>query len=219
MLKNKIVIAGVVLACFGVLVLISRGRWNIRNVNSPGTNVICYGDSITFGHGSDPGEDYPSLLAKMTHMPVINAGIDNDTSTEGLKRLDSDVLTRDPVLVIIEFGGNDFLRKVPIEQTLKNVSEMIDRVQAAGAMVALFDISAGLILGEYHQPYRDLAREKEAIFIPGAFAGIFANPDLKSDFVHPNSLGYKAIVQRVYRTVIPFLNQNTINRAMKKKLR
>jgi lysophospholipase L1-like esterase len=218
MLKNKIIIAGIVLLGIAALIFNTLGRWRIKNTNSRGTNIICFGDSITFGHGAKPGEDYPSLLAKMTRFPVVNAGIDNDTTEEGLKRIDADILSRSPLLVVIEFGGNDFLRKCPLQQTVKNVGEMVDKIQAAGAMVALFDISAGLILGEYRQPYRDIAAEKGAIFIPGALAGIFSNPDLKSDFIHPNALGYKAIVQRVYRSVIPYLNQNAINRDFKKKL-
>ena len=218
MLKNKKIIVGAVLLGISALFLNNCGRWRIKNTNSRGINIICFGDSITFGHGAKPGEDYPSLLAKMTRFSVVNAGIDNDTSEEGLKRIDSDILARSPLLVVIEFGGNDFLRKVPVQQTVHNVGEMVDRIQAAGAMVALFDISAGLILSEYRQAYRNIAMAKGAIFIPGALVGIFTNPYLKSDFIHPNALGYKAIVHRVYRVIIPYLNQNAINREFKKKL-
>lgn len=76
------------------IVLAGCAKREIKNIDSKGKTIICFGDSITFGYGANPGEDYPSALAKMVSVPVINAGIDGDTSTEALKRLDSDVLER-----------------------------------------------------------------------------------------------------------------------------
>lgn len=173
----------------------------IDNTGSQGKNIICFGDSITFGYGVETKEAYPAALEKMTHKPVINAGIDGDTSTEAAKRLESDVLSRDPYLVIIEFGGNDFLRKVPTKVTVDNIRIMVDKIQARGAMVAIADISAGLLMRDYHRPYRKIAREKGAIFIPSIMSGIITNPKMKSDFFHPNVTGYKLIAERVYRCI------------------
>lgn len=187
----------------------------IKNIDSKGKNIICFGDSITFGYGVNPGEDYPSALAKITALPVINTGIDGDTTTEALKRMDADVLRREPLLVIIEFGGNDFLRKVPKEITVNNIKEMLDRIQAGGAMAAIVDISAGMLLEQYRPAFYNIAREKGAIFIPGILSGIITNPHLKSDYLHPNSAGYKVIAQRVYRAILPYLNQNTLARKYK----
>lgn len=182
----------------------------IRNIDSRGTNIICFGDSLTFGYGAETKESYPVVLSKMIQNPVINAGIDGDTSSEALKRLDSDVLERDPLLVIIEFGGNDFLRKIPREDTVNNIKEMIEMIQAKGAMVAIVDISAGIFLGEYRQAFYNLAIEKGAIFIPRVLSGILTNPSLKSDFLHPNAEGYKIVAQCVYRGVFSYLNQNAV---------
>jgi len=146
-----------------ILLLVACGLWlvaclgcakrEIRNIDSRGTAIICFGDSITFGYGAQTQESYPVILSKMIQTPVINAGIDGDTTTEALRRFDSDVLERDPLLVIIEFGGNDFLRKIPKEVTVKNIKEMVERAQAKGAMVAIVDISAGMFLGEYHTAF------------------------------------------------------------------
>jgi len=183
----------------------------IKNVYSKGKSIVCFGDSITFGYGADPGGDYCSALAKMTTFEVINAGIDGDTTTEALKRIDSDVLSRDPLLVIVEFGGNDFLRKVPEEVTLNNMREMIDKIHAKGAMVAVVDISAGMLLKQYYGAFRNLTREKDAIFIPRLLSGIITNPSLKSDFIHPNSAGYNVIAHRIYRIILPYLNRNILS--------
>ena len=180
----------------------------IKNIDSKGTNIICFGDSITFGYGANPGEDYPCALAKMLNLPVINAGIDGDTSIEALKRIDSDVLGKDPLIVIIEFGGNDFLRKIPKEVTVNNVREMVEKIQARGAMVAVVDISAGMFLKEYRAVFNKLAKEKQTIFIPSILSGIITNPSMKSDFIHPNADGYKMIAQRIFQAITTHLKQN-----------
>jgi lysophospholipase L1-like esterase len=213
MKKNKLLV--LLFYCSIVLLLVGCARKEIKNINSKGKNIICFGDSITFGYGAEPGGDYPSALAKMTSAPVINAGIDGDTSTEAIKRIKSDVLDRDPLLVIVEFGGNDFLRKIPQEETLNNMRGIIDEIQAQGAMVAVVDISTEMILKQYRSAFYNLAREKGAIFIPRILSGIITNPRLKSDFIHPNADGYNVIAKRIYRVITPYLNQNSLLRQSK----
>jgi len=204
MRKNSFYIAIIIL----ILGLTSCAKREIKNIDAKGTSIVCFGDSITFGYGANPGEDYPSVLAKMVNVPVINAGIDGDTTSEALKRVKSDVLDRSPFLVIIEFSGNDFLRKIPKEVTLNNIRAMVEQIQAKGAMVGIVDISAGMFLAEYRQALSRLAREKEAIIIPHILSGIITNPRMKSDFLHPNAQGYKMIAQRIYRNIKPYLEQN-----------
>lgn len=193
-----------------VIGLTGCAKQEIKNVDSNGTNIICYGDSLTFGYGANAGNDYPSLLAKETAVPIINAGIDGDTSINGLERIDSDVLDRQPLLVIIEFGGNDFLEKVPMEATVNNIKQMVDKIQAKAAMVAIVDISAGMLFKDYHRQLSKIARQKGTIFIPGVLSGIITNPGLKSDFFHPNDRGYNLIAQRIYRTILPYVKKNKI---------
>ena len=213
MLKTKSIINIILVLGFlgsWVLGLVGCAKREIINIDSRGTKIICFGDSITFGYGAQTQESYPVVLSKMIQTPVINAGIDGDTTTEALRRFDSDVLERDPLLVIIEFGGNDFLRKIPRTVTVNNIKEMVERAQAKGAMVAIVDISAGMFLGEYRTAFYNLAKEKGAIFIPHILSSIITNPHLKSDFLHPNAEGYKIVTQRIYRGIIAYLNQNTV---------
>jgi lysophospholipase L1-like esterase len=190
-----------------VLLLNGCTKREIKNIGSKGANIICFGDSLTFGYGVGGGEDYPSALADMMNMPVINAGIDGDTSIEALKRIDSDILNRKPFLVIVEFGGNDFLRKVPKEVTANNVREMVEQIQKKGAMVAIVDVSAGLFLREYRILLSRIARQNQAIFVPAVLSGIITDPSMKSDFIHPNGEGYKLVAQRVYRAISPYLEK------------
>jgi len=214
MRKSKLWVIALLGYC--VFALAGCAQREIKNINSRGKNIICFGDSITFGYGASPGEDYPSALSKLLNGPVINAGIDGDTSSEALKRLKADVLDRAPLLVIIEFCGNDFLRKIPLETTLNNIKEMVRESQARGAMVALVDVSAGLFLKEYRAKFQNIARETGAIFVPSILNGIITNPTLKSDFLHPNGDGYKMIAHRVYRAIIPSLNKNYLIRNFNK---
>lgn len=208
MIKNKIWLMAIICSVLSA-VLFGCVKREIRNVNSKGKNIICFGDSVTFGYGAENGQDYPAQLSKMLGMPVINCGIDGDTSIEGLKRIDSDVLQRVPRLVLIEFGGNDFLRKIPIEVTAGNIKTMIDKVQAAGAMAAIVDVSAGMFLRDYRVLFSKISKEKNVIFIPSVLNNIITTPGLKSDFFHPNSKGYNLVAQRVYRGVSLYLKKST----------
>ncbi|MBU1090307.1 MAG: arylesterase [Candidatus Omnitrophica bacterium] len=198
-----------------ITLLIGCAKREITNIDSSGKNIICFGDSVTYGYGAAPGEDYPTVLAGMIDIPVINAGIDGDTSIQAMKRLEPDVLDRDPLLVIIEFGGNDFLRKIPRETTIENITEMVERIQKKGAMVVVADISAGIFLTEYHSDLLKIAKDNETIFVPSILKGIITNPNMKSDFFHPNADGYKMIAHRVYREIRPYLNENILLRTNK----
>jgi acyl-CoA thioesterase-1 len=205
----------ILLSCFFILISGCVKR-EIKNIDSQGKNIICFGDSITFGYGANPGEDWPTILAKELTYPVINAGLDGDTSISALSRFEEDALRKEPLLVIIEMGGNDFIKKIPIETTMKNVAEMAQRAQERGAMVAIADISAGMFLRQYRAEFAKLAKRKNAIFIPGILSGIITNPNLKSDYIHPNAEGYKVIARRVYEKILPYLKRNLLLRQEKK---
>lgn len=188
--------------------MIGCAKQEVKNIGSQGKNIVCFGDSLTAGYGVRQGEDYPTALAKILKKRVINKGIDGNTTVDGLSRLEADVLEQEPYLVIIEFGGNDYLNKIPAEDTANNLRKMIDRIHAQGVMVALVDISAGVFLNEYHTICSKIAREKQTIFVPRILLGIITNPSMKSDFLHPNHEGYKVIAKRIYDAIIPYLKQN-----------
>jgi lysophospholipase L1-like esterase len=187
------------------VLLAGCGKREIKNINSQGENIICFGDSITFGYGANPGEDYPSALGKLVSLPVINSGVDGNTTFEALERLGNDVLAKNPRLVIVEFCGNDFLKKISKDDTVRNLKVIIERIQDKGAMVALVDISAGMFFWEYREAFKKLAAEKKAIFIPVILNRIITNPAMKSDFFHPNVRGYKVIAKRIYQAISVYI--------------
>ncbi len=186
-------------------------RQDIVNLDSKGKNIVCFGDSLTQGFGAPAHSSYPATLAKLANRAVINAGIEGDTSGEALKRVQVDVLDKDPMLVIVEFGANDFLTKVPLEETVKNMEEIVSVIQASGAMVAIADIGGSVgPFSPYSREYRMLSRKMKTIYIPDILDGIITNSELKSDHFHPNASGYRIIGHRVYRAILPYLNQNVL---------
>ena len=205
MKRNRVLFLTFIGLC--ILVIFGCAKREITNVGSKGKNIICFGDSITFGYGANAGEDFPTQLGKLMNTMVINAGISGDTSTEALARLDQDVLEKNPRLVLIEFGGNDFIKNVPMQETIKNTEEMIDKIQARGAMVAVVDISAGMFMRAYRGVFAKIAVKKNAIFIPSLLDKIITNPSMKSDFLHPNATGYKEIASRIKSKISVYLQK------------
>jgi len=181
----------------------------IKNFSSAkGTTVVCFGDSLTAGVGAGPGEDYPSLLAKEISFPVINAGVSSDTTASALKRLETNVLLKDPKVVIVELGGNDFIASMgeasAVKETFKNLELIIDKIQEHGAVV----IIAGVLINyRVSQEYEKLARKKGALLIPNILEGIEGNPNLMSDSLHPNAEGYKVMAQKVLEVLLPLLKE------------
>jgi GDSL-like Lipase/Acylhydrolase family len=90
------------------------------NLAAPGDIVVFFGDSITQGYGVRSEESFPALAGQALGVPIVNAGVPGDTMSAGLARMERDVLPHRPRLAVVEFGENDFLRRVPVEETLQN---------------------------------------------------------------------------------------------------
>ena len=188
-----------------LLLLAGCSGQEIANRDSQGDAIICFGDSLTAGSGASSGHDYPALLAKALGRPVINAGVPGNTTRDALQRLDADVLSRQPRLVIVEFGGNDFLQQFPATETFANLDQIVQAIQARGAMVVLVGVQAGLwgdaLRGEFHK----IARARRAAFVPNILDGILTSPTLRSDYLHPNDAGYERIAARLLNVVEPLV--------------
>ncbi|HET7436690.1 MAG TPA: arylesterase [Thermoanaerobaculia bacterium] len=169
----------------------------VKNLDSTGGNVIAFGDSLTAGYGANAGEDYPSRLAALASTPILNAGVSGDTTESALARLDPDVLQRDPRIVIVGLGGNDFLQNIPIATTEANLREIARQIQKAGAMVVLLGYRFPSVTANYEGMYARVAKEERCLLIPDLLNGIISNPSLKSDEIHPNAAGYQLMAERV----------------------
>lgn len=190
-------IGGAVVAVVLIWLLWPSKVSRVANLDSRGTNIIAFGDSLTAGYGAPAGEDYPSKLSALIGTTVINAGVSGDTTDAALARLDGDVLSRDPRIVIVGLGGNDFLRGVPISTTEANLRTLIRKIHDAHAMVILLGFRFPSLSANYEQMYERVADEERCLLVPKILSGILTDPSLKSDEIHPNARGYQLIAERV----------------------
>lgn len=175
----------------------------IKNLHNPQTAVVAFGDSLTAGYGARKGASYPDVLAQKLGRPVVNLGLSGDTAVNAPNRL-PDVLAHNPHMVLIEFGANDFMRSLSREDAVRAVAQIVDAVQNAGAVAVIVD-TGGPGMGEYTKAYEKLAKEKQAVFVPGILKGIFHDRRYKSDMVHPNEAGYEKVAEKVYKEIKPYL--------------
>lgn len=185
----------------GALLLTACGRKSAQtHAKIPeGSTVLALGDSLTFGYGANPGESYPEQLHKLTGWSVVNGGVSGDTSAQALSRLPT-LLARKPKLVIVGIGGNDFLRKVPEEQTRANIAKIIETVQKENipaVLVGVPHITLGALFGHLsdHPLYEDLSEEYGIPLFGGAWAEILGDNNLKSDQIHANGKGYRKFAE------------------------
>lgn len=176
--------------------------------------LVAFGDSLTQGSGVGKKESYPSKLqARLDRLGyryrVINAGIGGETTSDGLGRVDAVCALR-PRIVILEFGANDGLRKMPVEAIRRNLSSIVRRLRAADAEVVL----AGMELpAAYDAAYRasfnavfpEVARQERVLLTPFLHE-VGGVPALNlSDGLHPNPAGYDKVVDNVWEALRPLL--------------
>lgn len=169
----------------------------VRNLDSGGSAIIAFGDSLTAGYGASAGEDYPSRLSALAGVAVVNAGVSGDTTESAMARIESDVLTAGPRIVIVALGGNDFLRGSSLEETEKNLRSIVKQIQAAGAAVVVLGFEFPSFSADYAAMYERIAREEECLLVEEVLDGILTNPSLKSDSIHPNARGYAVMAERI----------------------
>jgi acyl-CoA thioesterase I len=195
--RARIIAAGAAVTILAAWLLWPSRYARVANLDSRGANIIAFGDSLTAGYGAQPGEDYPSKLSGMIGMSVINAGVSGDTTESALARIEGDVLSRDPRVVIVGLGGNDFLQGVPLATTERNLRSAIRAIHGAGAMVVLLGFRFPSLSANYGTMYAKVARDERCLLVPDLLDGILANPSLKSDEIHPNARGYELMAERV----------------------
>lgn len=194
--------AAILIALAAVVLVLVVFAWpspyaKVRNLDSRGANIIAFGDSLTAGYGAQRGEDYPSRLSALIGGPVINAGVSGDTTQSALARLDNDVLARDPRIVIVGLGGNDFLGGVPIATTEANLREIVRKIENAGAMVVLLGFRFPSLTADYESMYERVAKDEGCLLVARILRGILNDSSMKSDAIHPNARGYALMAERI----------------------
>jgi acyl-CoA thioesterase-1 len=179
--------------------------------------ILAFGDSLTAGYGVPHGSGYPELLQTKLdddgyHYHVVNAGISGDTTSGGLNRLHMALETK-PAVVILELGGNDGLRGLPVADTRANLDEMIVAFQKAGAQVILAGMTLPLNYGadyvhSFEDVFKDLAKKYKLALIPFFLEGVAAQPGLvQQDGIHPTAKGYPIVTALVWKYLEPLLKK------------
>lgn len=169
-----------------------------------GSSVLAFGDSVTYGTGAGRDEDWPSLLARRTGWQIANAGRPGDTAEAAHNRLPAALDEHTPALVIIELGGNDFLRRRPARAVKEDLRRLIRTARGSGAHVVLVAVPEFSLLGVVaRRPsdspiYAELGEEEAVPVIDDVFSDILGRPELCADQIHPNADGYRQMAAGIH---------------------
>jgi acyl-CoA thioesterase-1 len=200
---------------FVLLVLIVAGM----SVRAETPVILVFGDSISAGYGlAHVEQGWVELLKTRLKQQgygyqVVNASVSGETTAGGLARLPRALELHHPAVVIIELGGNDGLRALPIPQMRANLSQMVSLAAAAGAKTLLLGMLMPPNYGpEYTRQFRDsfsdLARDKKLPWVPFLLNDIALSPNLlQADDIHPNELGQPKLLENVWPTLLPLLRK------------
>ncbi len=183
--------------------------------DDPRPVLVCFGDSLTAGYGTDPGQSYPDALQRDLdkqgyHYRVVNAGISGNTTKDGVDRI-KDVLLLKPVVVIVAFGGNDGLRGLPISATRTNLDSIVATLKQAGVKVILGGITLPPNYGpdyirEFNQTYQLLARKYKTPLMPFILKGVYGVPgSMQADGIHATAQGNEQVAHNLLPLVKPLL--------------
>jgi len=183
-----------ILATFLLLVRSDSSEVETSHLDN-GAVILAFGDSLTYGYGA-VAQAYPKELQTMIGREVINAGVSGEVSATGLKRLPKLLEKYHPSLVILCHGGNDILRRYSKETLKENLNQMIVLSRASGAQVLLVGVPGFGLFGLSTVPlYEELALETNVLYEGSILEKIESEPTLKSDRIHPNSIGYRMMAE------------------------
>ena len=171
-----------------------------------GATVLALGDSLTSGVGASADAAYPTLLAARTGWNVINAGVSGNTSAQALERLPALLQEHRPALVIVSIGGNDFLRRLPLETTRTNLRRIGEQARASGAQVLLVagpGLSLMAAAGHLsdHEVYAETAKALKIPLHADGWSTVLADARLRADSVHANAAGYARFTDGLVQTL------------------
>jgi len=158
--------------------------------------VVAFGDSLVVGFGTTNKGDFVSLLSQRIGIAIANAGRLGDTTGDALTRLQSDVIARQPKIVIVLLGGNDLLQSVPVATRVANITSIAQQIRATGATVILVGLGNDPI-DPYNGALPGIASQTGSVLVPGILEGIFGVPELMFDSIHPNNAGHKIMADRL----------------------
>lgn len=180
--------------------------------------LLVFGDSLSAGYRMNEEEGWVALLAARlagegANVRVVNASVSGETTDGGLARLPAALDTHKPAIVILELGGNDGLRGLPLANIKQNLLQMVALSQAAGARVILAGIQippnyGPRYTGPFTSQYQEIAEELDLALIPFLIDGIPQQPELmQDDGIHPRAEAQGLVLENVLPVLMPVLKE------------
>lgn len=188
---------------------------SLRAGNQP--LLVCFGDSITAGYGVQTGQAFPDRLQSELDShgykyKVVNMGTSGATTKDAVESLPQ-VLSLHPAIVIVEFGGNDGLRGLPLDQTRRNLDTVLNTLETAHIKVLLAGITLPPNYGpdyihSFDQVYRDLAAKHHVALVPMIYKNLVNVPNaIQPDGIHPTAKGAQIVAETLYPALKPLLKK------------
>jgi acyl-CoA thioesterase-1 len=177
--------------------------------------LVCFGDSITAGLGLQDGQSYSDFLAhdltaQGYHYKILNRGVSGATTSDAVASLPS-ILALHPDVVIVEFGGNDGLRGLPLDQTQHNLDQVLTALEAAHIRILLAGITLPPNYGpdyiqSFQQVFRTLAAHHRVAFVPMIYKDLIHVPGtIQGDGIHPTAKGSAILADTLLPALKPLL--------------
>ncbi len=189
-----------------------------RSAEEATNTLLVYGDSLSAAYGIQEAQGWVTLLESRLNeenwpYKLINGSVSGETTTGGLERLPAMLSIYQPDLVILELGGNDGLRGLPLETLKANLKKMISLIRAEGGEVLLTGIQIPPNYGpRYTEPffslYTEIAEEDSLALVPFLIEGIPQQPELmQNDGIHPKAEAQIMILDNVWPYLEPMLSR------------
>jgi acyl-CoA thioesterase-1 len=187
----------------------------IMSFTAQSKTILFLGDSLTEGYQLAKEDAFPALVEvelkkKFSNIKVINGGVSGATTASGVKRLGWYLKSR-PDIIVLALGSNDGLRGLNLDQSEKNLSEVIEKAKAANMKVLLVGMKMPTNYGEnyrksFEKLFASLAKKYNIPLLPFLLEGVGGKPALNlPDGIHPNPAGHKIMAQTVLKSLVPLL--------------
>ena len=177
------------------------------------------GDSLSAEYGLERGSGWVALLEQRLQrekiaVPVVNASISGDTTSGGRSRLPALLTQHKPSVVVLELGGNDALRGLPLSMTQANLAAMAQAAKAAGARVLILGMQVPPNYGQKYASdfaglFASVAKAEGAALVPFFLAGVADGPEadklFQPDRIHPNAQAQPRMLDNVWPALRPLL--------------
>lgn len=190
----------------------------LHSIAAATPTLLVFGDSLSAAYGLPHGSGWVSLLERRAAgagyaYRIINASLSGETTAGGASRIEAALRTHRPAIVIIELGGNDGLRGLPIDQMRKNLAKIIEASQRNGVEPVLIGMRLPPNYGisyttKFQHMYVELARRYKIALVPFMLERIAARADyFQLDMVHPTAAAQALILEEIWTYLEPVLKK------------